>query len=336
MERPKGNLLKYALAAAVVFAVMAAALTLKRAPESVIYTRNLMGTVVRITIIDGDRGRFDEASEAAFREIERLEGAFSSYKEGSMVARVNRSAGKGPVEVTPEVMEVARAAMEVAGLSGGAFDPSIGALSKVWGPSGERGVVPAASEVSRLLPLVDYRKVYLGPGDTIALAEDGMALNLGGVAKGYIAGRAAEALKANGVARAIVHAGGDMLLVGAEGREPFTIGIQHPREDRLLGEAHVGSGAVATSGDYERYFEKDGVRYHHILDPRTGMPARGAMSATVVAKDPTLADALSTAVFVLGAEKGIELIEGLEGVEGVVVGTDGRARVSSGFKGKIY
>src|SRR3990170_1462509 len=171
----------------------------------------------------------------------------------------------------------------------------------------------------------------------VGLAKKGMALNLGGVAKGYIVDMAAGVLKAHGVKSAVVHAGGDMFVFQEDRTDPFTIGIQHPRKKgELLGEAHVYNGAVPTSGDYERYFEKDGVRYHHILDPKTGFPAKGTQSVTIIAEDPTSADALSTAVFVMGPEKGMELIERLEGVEGVFVHENGKVRTSSGFEGKIY
>jgi len=168
------------------------------------------------------------------------------------------------------------------------------------------------------------------------LEKEGMAINLGGVAKGYIVSKAAAAMEKSGVTRAIIHAGGDMTVFQKDTKKPFTIGIQHPREKKLLGEAFVYNGAIATSGDYERFFIKDGVRYHHILDPKTGFPSRGTQGVTLIAKDPTVGDALSTAVFVLGPEKGMALIEKLDGVEGVIVGEDGSVRVSSGFEGKIY
>ena len=163
-----------------------------------------------------------------------------------------------------------------------------------------------------------------------------MVLNLGGVAKGYIVKKAFEALEKEGVERAIIRAGGDMAVFGADADTPFIIGIQHPRKKKLLGEAHVYDGAVSTSGDYERFFMKEGKRYHHILDPKTGWPAKGTRSVTIIAKDHTLADGLSTAVFVLGPEKGMALVESLESVEGVIVDENGVVTRSSGFKGKIF
>jgi thiamine biosynthesis lipoprotein len=330
--------LKYILIASGVLALLAASFFyVKKEKESVTYTRSLMGTVVQLTIMDGERARFDEAAEAAFTEISRLERIFSSYKNDSDVALINAAAGGALVDVHPETVEVMRKALYVATLSGGAFNPAVGALGKLWGPSGEKGEVPAASEIKKVLPLVDFHAIILKEHEKKAgLEKEGMSINLGGVAKGYIVEKAAIAMEKAGVTRAIIHAGGDMTVFQREGGKPFTIGIQHPREKKLLGEAYVYNGAVSTSGDYERFFIKDGVRYHHILDPKTGFPSKGTQGVTLIAKDPTIADALSTAVFVLGPVKGMAMIEDLEGVEGVIVGGDGVVRVSSGFQGKIY
>lgn len=337
-KEKSSNALKYAIAVSAVLLLLAASyFFVKKEKESVTYTRTLMGTLVQLTIMDGEAERFDEAAEAAFSEISRLEGIFSSYRDDSDVSRINAAAGKALVDVKPETIEVMRKAMLVAALSDGAFNPAVGALSKVWGPSGEKGEVPSEAEIKKLLPYVDLRAIILEEHDRKAgLEKEGMAINLGGVAKGYIVEKAAAAMKKAGVTRAVIHAGGDMAVFQKDGEKPFTIGIQHPREKKLLGEAFVYDGAIATSGDYERFFIKDGVRYHHILDPRTGFPAKGTQSVTLIAKDPTVADALSTAVFVLGPEKGMAIIDRLEGVEGVIVREDGAVKVSGGFEGKIY
>lgn len=297
----------------------------------------LMGTVVQMTFYEGDRANFDNAAEAGFAEIKRLEAIFSSYKPDSDISKISQSAGGKPVKVSPEVIEVLDKALMISDLSNGAFDPTVGALGKVWGYSGERKYVPSKEELAKILPLVDYHQIIVDKANnTVGLKKNGMVLNLGGVAKGYIVSKAVEALKREGVERGIVHAGGDMTVFQKDEKTPFTIGIQHPRESKLLGEAFVFNGAVATSGDYERYFIKDGVRYHHILDPKTGYPANKNRSVTIIAEDPTLADGLSTAVFVMGPDKGMELIEKLKGVEGVIVDAEGKVKVSSGFKGKIF
>lgn len=333
----------WAAVVVIVFTLLMLAYNSRRPEEvggdrSVVYGRNLMGTMVEFTLAGGDRESFDAAAEAGFREISRLERLLSSYDPESDVSRVNAAAGEGPVEVSPEVAEVVSTALEISRLTGGAFDPTVGSLAGAWGWSGEKGVVPAPEELEPLLARVDYRKVELDPGaSTVALAEEGMALNLGGVAKGYIVGRAIEALKEKGVTRGIVKAGGDMTVFDTAGGGPFIIGIRHPREgDALMGTVSVATGAVTTSGDYERFFMKDGVRYHHILDPSTGYPAEGTRSVTIVSEDPAWADALSTGVFVMGPREGMELVEGLDGVEAVIVNSTGKVTRSSGFTGEVY
>ena len=319
-----------------VLGIIALALYRKDSNEATTYARLLMGTVVEITLMEGERAGFDRASEAAFAEIERLESILSNYKPESDVSRMNAAAGSS-VKVSNETIEVIGYALDAAALSEGAFDPTVGVLGGLWGYSSELGRVPGKDAVAEVLPLVDYRDVSVDRATNEAgLDRKGMAINLGGVAKGYIAGRAVRALKEAGVERGIVKAGGDMYVFqGNASDRPFTIGIQDPRHKGAFGAALVLNGAVSTSGDYERYFVKDNVRYHHILDPKTGFPARGVMSVTIVAVDATMADALSTAVFVMGRVKGMALIEGLDNVEGVIVDDAGKVFASSGFKGAV-
>jgi len=333
------GIIAYIVVCAVVFAVLAAAYYFqKKNRESVTHTKMLMGTLVEVTLIDGNRTGFDNAAEKAFAEIKRLEAIFSSYKSESFAVRVSQAAGKRPVKVSPEFIEVLKTALKVSELSGGAFDPTIGALGRLWGYSGENGVVPSKDEIKKTLPLVDYKKVFVDEKTgTVFLKTKGMTINLGGVAKGYIVSKAVETLKKNGVTEGIIKAGGDMVAFRTTGgsREPFKIGIQHPREKKLLGVAHVTNGAVSTSGDYERFFMIAGHRLHHILDPKTGFPADKSMSVTVTGPDATEADALSTAIFVMGPEAGMELLERLDGYEGVIVGAEEKVSTSKGFKGEI-
>ncbi len=309
--------------------------------DSHIYRKLQMGTLVEITVLGGDKERFDKAIGRAFRKIHELENLFSSYEPPSDVSRISGGAGQGPVTVSADVVQVALKAKEVAKLTDGAFDPTIGSLAGLWGYSGEKGIVPTLEELKKVLPHVNYKKILIDKeASTVELADPGVAFNLGGIAKGYIIGQAVEVLKKYGITRAIIKAGGDMFTFNVSGKKkrPFKIGIRDPRgaETDIIGEVYLTNGAVATSGDYERFFMVDGKRYHHILNPKTGMPAMKTRSATVVTIDPTLADALSTGVFVLGPAKGMALIERLEGVEGVIVSANGKITTSSGFKGKIY
>jgi thiamine biosynthesis lipoprotein len=301
------------------------------------YSKVLMGTVVELTLTgDGELSEphFARAARSAFTEIERLESIFSSYKPKSDVSRISDSAGKGPVKVSPEVVEVVRVALKISKLSEGAFDPTVGSLIEVWSFSGEVKEIPTKARVEELKKLVDYTRIFI-ENDSVGIRGARTKMNLGGIAKGYIVGKAVDKLREFGVKRVIVKAGGDMFVFSEETTKPFEIGISHPREKgRLLGKLKLQGGAIATSGDYERFFIKDNVRYHHILDPRTGFPALRSISATVTSVDPTLADALSTALFVMGAVEGLKMIEALDNVEGVVVRADGKLFMSSGLKGQ--
>lgn len=329
--------LLYTAIVAFVFGLLAITLFRERPTDAIVYNRMLMGTLVEITIYEKNGVDTDHAADLAFSEIERLEKIFSSYMQASDVSKISADAGGEPIPVAPEVIEALKIAVKVSDLSEGAFDPTVGSLSKVWGYSGEKGVVPSETEIAKVLDLVDHKKIEIDERTGRArLTGKGMVLNLGGVAKGYIVKKALDALKKEGIEKAIIHAGGDMAVFGGDEKNPFSIGIQDPRKKKLLGEARLTEGAVSTSGDYERFFMKDGKRYHHILDPKTGWPAEGTQGVTIIAKDHTLADGLSTAVFVLGPEKGMALIERLDSVEGVIIDKNGVVTVSSGFRGKIY
>lgn len=341
MDRLRNNKIfkvsAYLVITLAVFILLTITVFRKKERRFFVYERNLMGTVVELTLMEG--ANFDPGAEAAFGEIKRLNALLSSYDADSDVSRASKAAGLSPVNVAPEVMEVLEAAVSVSELTNGAFDPTVGALAKVWGYSGEKVNLPEKRKIERLLPLVDYKQIALDrKNNTVFLRKKGMALNLGGVAKGYIVGKAASTLKRNGVERAIIKAGGDMYVFQKEtDKRPFTVGIQDPRnKDSLIGEVHVLRGGVSTSGDYERFFVKANVKYHHILDPKTGFPANGSRSVTIIADDPSLADALSTGVFVMGFEKGMALVEGLKNIQAVIVDANGGIHASKGFKGKIY
>ena len=299
-----------------------------------------MGTVVEITLVGSDDARLNAAAEAAFDEIKRLEGLMSHYKDDSDVAKINRAAGKEAITISKETMDVIDASLKLSQITNGTFDITMGVLGKVWHfTKDDRGemTVPSRAEVEKLLPLIDYRQIIIDKkNNTAKLAKQGMRVNLGGIAKGYITGKTVEILKKHGVKKGIVHAGGDMVVFQEANDTPWLIGIQDPRDkDKIVGTIKAQNTAVSTSGDYERFFIKDGARYHHIMDPSTGFPANKCRGVTITAKDPTFADALSTAVFVLGPEEGMKLIEELPDVEGLIIGADKTITMSSGFK-EIY
>jgi thiamine biosynthesis lipoprotein len=291
----------------------------------------LLDTIVTIQIYDRDvpEGVWEEA----FDEIERLEGLLSAHKEGSDIARLNDSAGGSPVGVSPETLEVLQKSVEYSRLTGGLFDVTAGPLVALWAIKPPEGHVPTEAELSEVLPLIGWEDIEIDEESCqIYLPRTGMAIDLGAIAKGYIADRVKEVLEREGVEHAIINLGGNIQLIG---ETPYRIGIQDPDRGSgaYLGMIELADTSAASSGDYERYFEQDGVRYHHIMNPLTGYPAdTGLRGVTVVSPRSIDADALSTSVFLLGPEEGMALIENLADTEAVLVTADREILLSSGLK----
>jgi len=272
-------------------------------------TRTVMGTYVTVT---AERGALPEvlvraAVRDAFAEIERVDRLMSTYKADSELSEVNRMAGVGPVTVSEDTANTVRLSLEIAKMTGGAFDPTIGPLVDLWKVTAKDADIPARTDIEAARRLVDYREVEVtdGPdGPSVFVRRKGMSLDLGGVAKGYAADLAAGKMMERGVKAGIVAVAGDLRLFGKRpDGSAWRIGIQHPRDKSgFLTRLEITDAAVSTSGDYERYFIKDGVRYNHIIDPRTGYPARGLISVSVEAGTSSMADPLATALFVLGPE----------------------------------
>ncbi len=271
-------------------------------------TREQMSTIVSVSVAAPESPAVLAAIDAAFAEIDRLQEVLSEWRPSSQLAELNRRAGEGPVTVDAELIETARIAREVAEASGGAFDPTWAALSGLWDFRAAEPRLPDPAELARRVGLIDYRQLTIDASRrTLALSRPGMKVGLGGVAKGYVVDRASATLTARGYPHHLVVAGGDLYAAGRKASKRWTIGVRAPQGVGLYGTLELEDQGVATSGNYERYFIKDGVRYHHILDPATGYPARGLSSVTAVAKSAALADAFATAVFVLGAERGLAL-----------------------------
>ncbi len=252
----------------------------------------------------------------------------------SEISRVNRLASKEPVKISEEVYQVLKEALRYSRLTSGAFDVSIRPLSALWGEKGKLKEVPEVEEIKKRLALVNYKNIILDERDqTIEFKGEGMALDLGGIAKGYALDYTIRVLKRRGIKEALINAGGDIRVIG---EKSWKIGLQHPRkEEEVLAVIELKDQAVATSGDYQRYFIKEGKRYHHIINPETGYPADRCMSVTIIGPSATQTDILATGVFVLGPEEGMELIESLEGVEGIIINSQGKILLSSGLKGKL-
>jgi len=308
-----------------------------RGPVELVAVETHMGTVVKITAIGPDRALLERSIDAAFAEIRGVDRLMSPRREDSDLMRINRLAGKGPVEVAPEVFEVVERAVSVSVRTGGAFDVSVAGLFGLWSFDPLSARVPAPGEIEEKLGLVDYRLIVMDKErSAVGLAREGMTIGLGGIAKGYAVDRAAEALAENGVSMAMVNAGGDLRVIGAHGDRPWRVGIRHPRKiDAVIATLSIEDRAMATSGDYEKFFEKDGRRYCHILDPRSGEPADVVMSVTVVADRAWRADAMATALFVLGREAGMDLVEENGAIEAIIIDRNGERFVSSGLRDKV-
>ena len=300
------------------------------------YHQVAMGTVIEITLIADDEEAANKASLQAFQEIKRIETLMSPWLDSSDVTRINRSAGKERVKVSPETFEVIQKAQEISELSEGGFDITVGPLTELWRKAREKKTPPSIEDVKGKLDLVNFKNIGIDPEGKVLLKKKGMAIDLGGIAKGYAVDRAFEFLKSLRYKNVIVNAGGDLRVGGLKNNQPWSIGIQNPRESqKLLARISVSDMAVATSGDYEKYFIYQGKRYHHIFSPKDGFPTVGCQSVTIFSKDGMTADALATAVFVLGREKGYSLCQKLEGVDCIIVDKEGKIIFSPGLKDRI-
>jgi thiamine biosynthesis lipoprotein len=313
-------------------------------PERYVREATAMNTYVSVSVYDEGktRDRIARAADAALEEIDLIERLATNYNDTSEVGRVNKASGSDTVVVSPQVGELIRLSLGYSLQSDGAFDITVGPLVTTWDFLTPGPAPPGDHVIKRTLPLVGYRGITIRENQ-VFLQRRGMALDLGGIAKGYAVDKATSRMRSSGMERFIIDLGGN-LGVHWEGTRMLdstaaTIYIRHPREEgEFFGSFRMGTGGVATSGDYQRYYVRDGVRYHHILDPATGYPVTGVVSVTIVARDATSADALSTLVFVLGRERGMRYVEANAGVEGVIVFEENGALkhiVSTGLKGRF-
>ena len=266
----------------------------------------------------------DSTAVASIKALERM---------GQLEKGAYRQKLSSPVVADEDLAKILNTALEVSRVSSGAFDPTLGEVIALWGFDSPTPHLPDPAELSAALESVGYQKLDHPSGDDISVSID-----LGGVTKGYAVDEAVRVLQGSGIAGGIVNGGGDLRTFGLKpGGKLWKIGVQDPDDPQeLAGVLSIREAAVATSGDYQRYFEKDGTRYHHILDPATGYPARsGLRGTTVIAPTCVVADALATASFVMGPEKGLALLEDLDEVEGVLITEDGKILTTTGIGEKI-
>lgn len=296
-----------------------------------------MGTLVTVTAVASDKNVGDGAVQAAFDEIKRLEQLLSTWRSNSELSQVNAEAGRRPVQVSRETLQLIIRALDIAELTHGGFNIALGPAIEAWSVT-ERQHIPEKEELGRLKPLVDWTRVQINRQErTIYLPHKGMRIDVGGIGKGYAADRAVEQMKRAGAIGGVVALSGDIKTFGIfPGRSGFPVGIRHPRQEgALIAMIDLMDEAISTAGDYERFFERDGIRYHHILDPQTLWPARLCQSVTVIAKEGTVADGLDTGIFVLGPEQGMALVERLPNVEAIIIDDKGKMTVSSGLRDRL-
>lgn len=292
----------------------------------------IMGTRIAVEVWHEDRAMAEAAIDAVIAEMHRVDELMSHYKPDSELSRVNREAGAGPVRVAPELALLIARALEFSELTGGAFDISYASVGYLYEYREHRR--PTEAQIAAALPAVDWRSIEVDrQASTVRFRRPAMRIDLGGIAKGYAVDRSLAILRERGIAHATVTAGGDSGILGDRRGRPWVVGIRHPdNPQRVIARIPLEDAAISTSGDYERYFEEDGVRYHHIINPRTGRSATGVRSATVIGPTATLTDGLSTSLFVLGVERGLALVNAREDVDAVIVTDDGKVFYSKGLE----
>lgn len=296
-----------------------------------------MGTLVTITAVAQNRHLAQAAASAGFQEIHHLESLLSTWIATSELSQVNVAAGREAIAISPDTVRILERSIEMARLTEGSFNILVGPAVEAWSVL-DRQQIPSDGMLQAVRPLTDLRALHLDPAQRTAyLAKIGMRVDVGGIGKGYAADKAVAAMQNAGATAGVVALSGDIKTFGRlpDGTK-FPVGIRHPRrEEAVLAFVDLQDEAISTAGDYERYFERDGVRYHHILDPVTLQPARDCQSVTIIARDGIMADGLDTGVFVMGRERGLALVERLPGVGAIIVDRDGKVWISSYLKGRV-
>jgi thiamine biosynthesis lipoprotein len=309
-----------------------------RAPTLVQRTGLAMGSSLALTAWTADEASARTAFDEVFAEFERLEAMMSVWRPNSDVLRINAAAGERAVAVAPEVRDVLQIAKQVSDWTDGTFDVTFGALADIWKFDHDQdNTIPDEAAIRKRLPLVDYRAIEIDDrAGTVFLERKGMRIHLGGIGKGYAVDRAVAIFRRHGLRDFMIQAGGDMYVGGHRDGRPWRLGIADPRgTHQPFGTIELSDSTFSTSGDYERFFMKDGVRYHHILDLRIGQPARASRSVTLVTDRAVIADALAKGVFILGPAEGMALVERLPHVDAVIVSAKNEVSVSKGLRGRF-
>src|SRR5262245_24705851 len=292
----------------------------------------IMGTRITVELWADDKAKGQAAIEAVLAEMRRVDESMSTYKPTSEVSLVNARAAQEPVKISPELFDLLNTALDYSRVTDGAFDITYASVGYLY--DFRKHVHPDEKEIKAALPGVNYRHVVLDPQQqTVRFTQPGVRIDLGGIGKGHSVDRGIALLQGRGISHALVTAGGDSRIIGDRFGKPWVVGIRHPdRKDEVIARIPLEDAAISTSGDYERYFDEDGVRYHHIIDPHTGQSARKVRSATIIGPTATRTDGLSKTAFVLGAEKAIEIYNRIDGIDAIVVKPDGTVLYTKGLE----
>jgi thiamine biosynthesis lipoprotein len=293
----------------------------------------IMGTRITIELWADDKDKAEQAIDAVLDEMRHVDDSMSTYKPSSEVSQVNAKAADGPMHISKELFDLLVTAKEYSEITDGAFDITYASVGYMY--DFRKHVHPDEAQIDKALPAVNFRHLLLDPKkQTVKFSQKGVRIDLGGIAKGYSVDRGIDVLKARGFTRMYVSAGGDSRIVGDRFGKPWMVGIRDPRrgEGEVITRIPLVDAAISTSGDYERFFEEDGVRYHHIIDPHTGHSASKVRSATIIGPYATRTDGLSKTAFVLGPEQAMEIYNRIDDIDAIIVKLDGSVIYSKGIE----
>ncbi len=294
-------------------------------------SESIMGTRCSVELWSDDRAKGEGAITSVFDDMKRIDRLMSTWKEDTEISLVNREASKHPVKISPELFRLLQVSVQYSELTRGAFDITYASVGYLY--DFKKGVHPDQKAIDAALPGINWRHMVLDEKNhTVFFQRPGMRIDLGGIAKGHSVDRGIEILQQQGITRAMVNAGGDTRIIGDRFGKPWVVGVRDPdHEGKVFLRLPLTDTAFSTSGDYERYFDEGGKRFHHIIDPKTGDSARKVRSVTVISGTATRTDALTKSVFIMGAEEGIAFINTLPDVDAVAVTPDGRVIYSKGL-----
>jgi thiamine biosynthesis lipoprotein len=293
-------------------------------------SQDVMGTRVNVELWSENPASARHCSDQVFAEMHRIDALMSPYKPDSEISAINQQASEKNVSVSTELFNLLKQSIHFSELSSGAFDITFASIGFQYDYRSHKK--PNAQTISQQLKTINYKNLVL-ENHTVKFAMQGMSIDLGGIAKGYAVDQAIEILQQCGIQQALVSAGGDSRILGDKQGRPWIIGIQHPRKKQAIAlSIPLSNTAISTSGDYERFFLSNKKRIHHIINPQTGKSATKSWSATVIGPDATSTDALSTSIFILGAKKGLELINSLDNMDAIIIDSTGVVFYSSGLE----